>query len=165
MDPIKVAIAGGGVALAIGGGIGISMISSSPWTLEQALDNDKIAQSEKTNYTDGSKLSVFGDNKKVLVADIEENESWWNARYKEKLEKLKDKTTNRASSSEFLAVNKGYSSDEGDVLTALNKVCDASYKKEKTEFNGAEGSSNKVKYREDIGKFCTLKGTEVLQIE
>ncbi|WP_216083452.1 hypothetical protein [Candidatus Mycoplasma haematohominis] len=164
MDSIKVAIAGGGVALAIGGGIGISMISSSPWTLEQALESDKIT-SQKESYVGENKLFNVGNNKRVLVANVQENESWWNARYKEKLENLEGQAINRASSSEFRAVNKGYSSDEGDVLAALNKVCDTSYKKEKTEFNGAGDSSNRAKYREDIGKFCTLKGTEVLQIE
>ncbi|GCE63663.1 hypothetical protein [Candidatus Mycoplasma haematohominis] len=160
-------VAGGivvGTVLVGGTGVGVYMLAtrtSDPVTLKQAL----VGIIDKGDYENNAKLAGYGTNKDVLVADVPENQSWWNARYKEKLEKIKGQDNNRALSSHFRFVDKGYGVGETDAATALNKVCDTAYKLDRDGFKGTEDTDTKFQYRKDVEKFCTVKGTETLQVE
>ncbi|GCE63488.1 hypothetical protein MHSWG343_04850 [Candidatus Mycoplasma haematohominis] len=154
------AAAGIGVgAIAVGGtGIGAYMLannSSYPITLEVFLQGKEISDDNKTNYTGEGKLGSEVQNRKLLVAGVEENKDWWNKRYEKSKEKSGAKLDG-AKSAAFKEVTSGYGTDEH---TSLNKVCDSHYKKPKTEFKGdATGATLKADLKLDVEKFCTLNG-------
>lgn len=162
MDPIKITIGGVCGVLVIAGGSALALISGNPWTLEQAIKEGKMAN-HSTEYT-SEKLGGVGNNKQFLVANISENENWFNHIFDSKLKKLNDSdANNRAESTYFQAVTKGYSTSE---TTALNKVCDTAYQAAKTSFSTQTTGSDadKNKYYKDVISFCTVFGTGTLSI-
>ncbi|WP_216083590.1 hypothetical protein [Candidatus Mycoplasma haematohominis] len=158
--------------VAVGGtSVGAYMLAkngNTTITLKQFLSDAKTTN--KTEYTEGNKLASVVKNQEKLVANVSANESWWNSRFdKYKQPKTEDTSVYTLSSSSestvFQAVEKGYSSENGDANKALNQVCDAAYKKVKTEFQGTDGNDdNKKKYTNDVKKFCTLQENADLTI-
>ncbi|GCE63483.1 hypothetical protein [Candidatus Mycoplasma haematohominis] len=167
MTPQAAAGIGAGAVLAGGTGIGAYMIatsSSNPVTLEEYLKREDLKENNKTQYTGTTKLGSEEENRKLLVADVKENESWWNDRFK----KYKPENSGKldvAESDEFKGVTKGYGAE---ATTALNKVCDAAYQKDKASFkdtgNTVNSDSTQSKSKRDVEKFCTLKGTGSLKV-
>ncbi|WP_216083690.1 hypothetical protein, partial [Candidatus Mycoplasma haematohominis] len=83
-----------GAVLAGGTGVGAYMLAtraSDPVTLKQILEKTTEVNSD---YTGTSKLASQGTNKDFLVANVQENQDWWNARF----EKYKSSQTNKLDS-------------------------------------------------------------------
>ncbi|GCE63638.1 hypothetical protein [Candidatus Mycoplasma haematohominis] len=160
MDPLKAGICAGSAALAIGGGIGISLMNREPFAYTL---NSSEAVTVAATYTNGN-LGAIQANKTKLVADIEKNKNWFEWIYKNELEpkKTKDSKASNELSSEFQAVTKGYGKETNDTSIALNKVCDSAYKKSKTDF---ETEANKIKYKSDVEKFCVYGSDKSLNLE
>ncbi|WP_216083550.1 hypothetical protein [Candidatus Mycoplasma haematohominis] len=158
MTPQVAGAIAAGAVVAGGTGIGAYMLtnnSSYPITLEVFLQGKEISDDNKTNYTGEGKLGSEVQNRKLLVAGVEENKDWWNKRYEKSKEKSGAKLDG-AKSAAFKTVTSGYGTDEH---TSLNKVCNSHYKKSKEDFKGDEANATlKADLKLDVEKFCTLNG-------
>ncbi|GCE63511.1 hypothetical protein [Candidatus Mycoplasma haematohominis] len=148
-----------GAVLAGGTGVGAYMLATragDPVTLKQVLE-----RVNNDDYRGNTKLVNQGTNKDFLVANVQENQDWWNARF----EKYKSSQTNKLdspASDNFQQVNKGYHNTDAN---ALNIVCDTAYKADKSGFALDTGTGEDEKnYRKDVEKFCTVKGEEKLTV-
>ncbi|WP_216083354.1 hypothetical protein [Candidatus Mycoplasma haematohominis] len=151
MDPIKVgaAVAAVGVG-ATGAGFGVFNYLNTPYSLYSFL-NSVDGQALKTNYE--NKLGGIVENQNLFVANTPKNEWWW----KKKFEEFKHETI---KSTEFTDLT-DYGVAEGDSSKAINKVCDEAYKKASSEFNGDDSNGNKVRYKKNIAKYCTVSSNEI----
>ncbi|WP_216083234.1 hypothetical protein [Candidatus Mycoplasma haematohominis] len=156
MDPLKGAVGAGAVALIVAGGVGAAYINNEPTAF--TLSSKEIGT---VSFTNGN-IGNIEANKSKLVADHEKNKDWFNWVYKNKLSYAKEAKEGEASklSTEFQAVTEGYGTG---TTTSLNKVCDAAYKKNKTDFEG-NNEPNKVKYKADVEKFCIYKESGQLDL-
>lgn len=132
-----------------------------PWTLEQAISAKK--PSDHSTLYASEKLGEEASNKKVLVANIaENNSSWWASVF----DTNKDSNTNKLKgkeSSQLEAITQGYSTDTIHATTFLNQVCDTAYKAAKDSFSKT-GTENDHKYYKDVKKFCTVSETTELAV-
>ncbi|WP_216083630.1 hypothetical protein [Candidatus Mycoplasma haematohominis] len=148
MTSIQLSVAATGtvaVAAAAAGTAAYMTSSSSCLTIEQAVKARKIVKKyeDRNDYWFSNNLASLGNNASFLIANILENESWWNSKYDSQLKPLNG-DVNRASSSQFKQVTKGYDRDDEK---ALNKVCDAAYKK---NFGEIITSTENEKYAGDV---------------
>ncbi|WP_439647232.1 hypothetical protein, partial [Candidatus Mycoplasma haematohominis] len=109
------------------------------------------------------KLGGIDKNKGLLVADHEDNTTWWNWTYENKLKPAKAKAT--ASSdldSAFNAVTGGYGNNS---TTDLNKVCETHYKKTaSSDFSDSTDGEGKNKRKKNVEQFCTKGGNVTLSL-
>ncbi|GCE63654.1 hypothetical protein MHSWG343_06540 [Candidatus Mycoplasma haematohominis] len=158
---MSVAKAAGVAAVVVGvagTGYGVSEYLKRPYLLSYFLSTSD-GQSKKGEYE--HQLGKVGGNSDVFVADMKENENWWKNRFEE----LKEKHKARSA---FFTDATTYSLDTSSSSKAINKLCDAAYKKHVSEFSEDESSTEKKKYKKDVELFCTLSGKEgsiVLGIE
>ncbi|GCE64064.1 hypothetical protein MHSWG343_10720 [Candidatus Mycoplasma haematohominis] len=115
---------------------------------------------EANSQVETDKLSGIGNNKNDLVADIKDNEDWWNWAFSNRLESLKKDANNISDT--FKAVTSGYGTDENN---SLSKVCDAQYKKPSSDFSDdSTNTDGKYKLKQDVDRFCTLGKNKKLSL-
>ncbi|WP_216083349.1 hypothetical protein [Candidatus Mycoplasma haematohominis] len=145
---MSVAKAAGAAAVVVGvagTGYGVSEYLRRPYTLANFLSSTSD-QSKKREYE--NKLGGIEANKHVFVADMPENENWWKKRFDDLSQKSVEKST------EFSNVVTYSSSDQ----KAINKLCDAAYKKHVSLFSDDSSSDDKNKYKKNVEAYCTLSG-------
>ncbi|WP_216083356.1 hypothetical protein [Candidatus Mycoplasma haematohominis] len=148
MDPLKVGAAVAAVGIgATGAGFGVFNYLNAPYSLKNFLDGS----SEKSSAYEG-KLGDIGNNKALFLANMPENKKWWEERFK-------DWSKETEKSTEFDNL-KTYSTEVSDNK-AINNVCDAAYKLGvSTAFTSTDSGTNKVKYKQNIAKYCTISGND-----
>ncbi|WP_216083589.1 hypothetical protein [Candidatus Mycoplasma haematohominis] len=167
MDPVKGAAGLGAVALVVGGGYALKGGLDS-WTPEVSFLSKMDEATFKKDYTNDK----FGKKYAKYLTDPNKNESWWKKKYDEVLKNEQEVkgengqvTNNNNLSSEFQkgAVSKGFDSKD---TNALNKVCEAAFKKDLTDIKPSSGTNtDKDKYRAGIWKYCTIFEKELLTVK
>ncbi|WP_216083351.1 hypothetical protein [Candidatus Mycoplasma haematohominis] len=145
MDPLKVGAATAAVAVgATGAGFGISSYLNTPYSLYSFL-NSNDGKDLKESYKD--KLGGIEKNQHLFVADTKKNEWWWKAKY-QKLKNEEDKSDEFKNATD-------YDSQTANNTNAINKLCDAAYKKDSSGFTTeTTTTNNKTTYKKDIAKYC-----------
>ncbi|GCE63660.1 hypothetical protein MHSWG343_06600 [Candidatus Mycoplasma haematohominis] len=163
MDPVKGAAGLGAVALVVGGGYALKGGLDS-WTPEHSFLYE-MNEFEKT-YAVGTFGRIYG---KYLI-DPNKDQAWWNKQFKEVWKKDYEPKAGTALDSnlsdEFkkdTKVDKAFGTDE----KALNRVCEAAYKKtSKDEIKPATDTDEpKKKYRAAIWKYCSIFEKELLTVK
>ncbi|GCE63507.1 hypothetical protein MHSWG343_05040 [Candidatus Mycoplasma haematohominis] len=162
MDPVKGAAGLGAAALLVGGGYALKR-GLDNWNPEISFLSDIESTEFQKSYTEGT----LGEKYRKYLTNPNENEEWWKQKYEDVLKKVHDASgnpkPNESLSDEFKngAVTKGF--DKKDDK-ALNKVCDAAFKKQLSTDIKPSGTT-KDKYRADIWKYCTIFEKELLTVK
>ncbi|WP_216082673.1 hypothetical protein [Candidatus Mycoplasma haematohominis] len=169
--PSPAAVVGG--ALGAGAiGVGSAYLAGAfggSGSLEVEIEPTKVLLSADSKFnTDYSTNNLIGkDYGNYLVAPVgstttgtveTNNKAWWDWSYKRWQRDFANQNSNL--SEEFKNESKVSSafSDVSNSSTALNKVCEAVYKKAKTEITSEDTPNNKAKLRNDLFKYCSIFG-------
>ncbi|GCE63076.1 hypothetical protein MHSWG343_00540 [Candidatus Mycoplasma haematohominis] len=169
--PSPAAVVGG--ALGAGAiGVGSAYLAGAfggSGSLEVEIEPTKVLLSADSKFnTDYSTNNLIGkDYGNYLVAPVgstttetaeTNNKAWWDWSYKRWKRDFANPNSNL--SEEFKDASKVGSafSDASSSSAALNKVCEAVYKKAKTEITSEDTPNNKAKLRNDLFKYCSIFG-------
>lgn len=145
----KVALCISGAAAIVSGGFLISYIMKREPKVITLEDTSVVKPAENKWWSDY-------EDRNNLVADVIDNEAWWNWKYRYTFRHVvRDSRKKETQLDEpFKNVKMGYSGQELKEINSpisLNKACWIVYGKEKTEV------SNSEKLKKNIKDFCSIK--------